>query len=641
MMPTLGARRPPQRAWRFIAFALACAAIAVGTGRAQEAPEGPTPPPGVQVSARLLTGIWRPAQRWNTAIFELRNDGGETVAAECTVRPETPTDASAARTEFALPPRSRRRVFLSYWAGFAREVVLEVRFPGRPESGFTSSPASDITPPGAFVGVLAEGAWSGPQEVQEDIIRVRLRPADMPEQVEALDPFDCIHWIDPVPGELCPAASDALARWIQLGGHLLVETAEPGRLAGLPAALPEMVGEPVTATRLGDAPAARPFAALRLGIPGRKKPARTELGTDPATAPMELVQTEHGPVAVTLPVELGRLTVAGWRQRPDLPDATAIYRRLLRLPPTVENQAWAGYEYGQALHSALSAFPVEGLPGISSLVAWVLLYVAVVGPLEWWCLRRLRRPVWTWWTCPLAIAGFAALLWHFSGAADVRPVRTRSVQFFDVASGGSLARVMVHGAAFYPDPAQVVARIAAPDAELSPRKLDWGSGSNEPPITYHEEEAGVRTRLSGGELLGVAGRWTATGPWIEIRVQSTPPYRRVTCVNRSPYDWGPGRLFLLGGVAELPELPAGARFDVRATPDPSEATDRPRSGWLPPHTQYTSRGRPAEDDGESASGRTVLFIAPVTGAPCPLEFSGAPGWEERFDYVRCWVEVER
>jgi hypothetical protein len=96
----------------------------------------------------------------------------------------------------------------------------------------------------------------------------------------------------------------------------------------------------------------------------------------------------------------------------------------------------AGFEQGPGLVSAASAGREAAVPGLSWLLAGIVLFVLLVGPVNFLLLRRLKRPELAWFTVPALSVLFVAGFW-LAGRAQVADAAVTSAAIF-VESEGSV-----------------------------------------------------------------------------------------------------------------------------------------------------------------------------------------------------------
>ena len=84
------------------------------------------------------------------------------------------------------------------------------------------------------------------------------------------------------------------------------------------------------------------------------------------------------------------------------------------LQPLVEPRVASGSE---ALHWARRRLATSlSFPGLGWVIGWLIAYIALVGPLNFWVLRRLRRVEWAWFTVPFIAVAVGGALYAASAA---------------------------------------------------------------------------------------------------------------------------------------------------------------------------------------------------------------------------------
>ncbi|HYF63224.1 MAG TPA: hypothetical protein VD886_10455, partial [Herpetosiphonaceae bacterium] len=105
-----------------------------------------------------------------------------------------------------------------------------------------------------------------------------------------------------------------------------------------------------------------------------------------------------------------------------------------------------------------------GLPKVSTLILLLLMYVLVVGPLNYLLLRRLDRREWAWATIPASVAVFMAIT--YVGGSGLR--------------GGSITTSQV--AVVDSAPGQPDGRLTAAIAFTAGRRGTWDAGFKAPAV---------------------------------------------------------------------------------------------------------------------------------------------------------------
>ena len=257
---------------------------------------------------------------------------------------------------------------------------------------------------------------------------------------------------------LAPSQWIALREWVEYGGGRLVVCLGEGSKERLPPGHP--LAELLPA-RLVDVVPLRDLQRLNelTGHPFAS-------ATDAARPPLAQLADARGRI---------ELTVTGQREELPLlvrashgfgevallaldPDAAALAswpgRGRLLLPALFEedrNAAAAkgprralrlGYDdlAGQ-LRTALDSFPQVRVVNVTTVAMLTLAYLALVGPLEFFVLRRLRLPSTMTWICfPLIAAGFCAVGWYAAQAAHGAKPLTRQCEVIDIDVQSKLVR---------------------------------------------------------------------------------------------------------------------------------------------------------------------------------------------------------
>lgn len=266
--------------------------------------------------------------------------------------------------------------------------------------------------------------------------------ADLPEVSSAWNALDVLVLHDVDTSRLTVRQKEAMRAWVESGGQLVV-TGGPGgpqTAAGVADLLPVTVTGVTTVDAL---------------------PALTEYGGSPPEAPGPYVLTTAddvlpGEVLIregehTLLAErsLGRGRVTFLALDPKLAPLAGwdgsmwLWEHLAAGVP--DTPPWgSGMRDGYAAAQAASVIPGLRLPSAGQLLLFLLLYTAVIGPINFIILRRINRRELAWGTIPVLVLLFSAatFLTGFStrgnraalnvmsvafGSADAERLRTQSV----------------------------------------------------------------------------------------------------------------------------------------------------------------------------------------------------------------------
>lgn len=391
-----------------LALALLLAALAPAPARAQEPPVSLEVVAGYDVDGQYRVGHWFPVT------IVAANDGADLRG---TLEWRFPGDEGAIfRYELDLPRGARKRITLPVVASEAHGSATITLSAGDAQLVRRTVRLDPITAEQLAVGVLSSDAALLNSLRAIDLPDGRsaavthLDPARLPEDATLLVGIDALFVHDVATADLSGPQREALALWTRLGGELIVgggpgaERSAPGLDAILPADLGPLQG----------GVSALPLAAIARTGADAAPPALTAgaLSPRPGASPIDagglLVAHDEGAGRVVQAAfDLAALrTWAGEAQ---------LWGRVLR----PENRAQLGQSFRLRSENLLrDALQLEALrlPSTALLLLLMLVYIAVVGPLNFLVLRRIRRVELAWVTTPLIVAVFLAAAYGASFA---------------------------------------------------------------------------------------------------------------------------------------------------------------------------------------------------------------------------------
>ncbi|HVW00355.1 MAG TPA: hypothetical protein VHB77_08445 [Planctomycetaceae bacterium] len=308
---------------------------------------------------------------------------------------------------------------------------------------------------------------------------------------------------------LTAAQNAALRGWVQNGGHVFVAVgSNVDEFAKTPLGqwLPlKILGE----TRLRQLSEMESYA-------GRAGPVRFDGSVSSARIELPegrvLIQGLDGPLLVQAPYGFGRVTflaldldrapLANWE------GLNMFYRRLLTddLQPGRQRQrsesaqlAQLGVtDLGSQLQFALEHFPSVSRPSMFGVLGWLLLYLVLIGPLDYLLVHRvLKRPEWTWFTLPLLVIGAAALSVTSATWANGTQLRANEFDLLDVDVASKSLRGHNWTTLYSPASRHYDAAVAATSLGDNPKPVD------SPRVTWNsvpENVIGGLYRPSGLQL---------------------------------------------------------------------------------------------------------------------------------------------
>lgn len=354
---------------------------------------------------------------WLPVTVQVRNEG-DSVSGRLVVRPETsgagitntfsapvdlPTGAAQSIT-FYITARSfasQARVELIGGDGLvlaAQPVAIRAAQPlDRIYVVLSQSPAGAVSMTGATFGGNAA-------------FQANWRVADLPALAGALDSVDVILFSEVDSSALSSAQQRALADWVSGGGHLIVAGGASWEqtASGLADLLPLEPSGSVTADDLNTL---AEWLRYSPNLGGQTVLATGNLRDDARVlvsagdVPL-LARRDHGAGTVDyLAADPNTAPLRGWTGLGDL-------WRALQLTVSPQPGWTGGFSEWELASNAVEILPgFNLLPDVLPLCGFLGLYIALIGPANYFVLSRINRRELAWFTIPLLIVTFSALSW--------------------------------------------------------------------------------------------------------------------------------------------------------------------------------------------------------------------------------------
>ncbi len=539
------------------AIALVLTALGPVAGPAA-AVDGPT------MEARILLGGHARLGSWVAISVHLKNDGpavsgelrlagGSQGQTRFGVAVELPTQSDQVHVLYAQPP--------AFGGSLSVTLVDGDKTIASAKPTFTTHDATQLV-----VAVVAEHPERIvgnldllPNQNQVAPAIVTLTPNDLPERVEAWAAIDRIVWQDVDSERLSTPQRDALRAWVAGGGRLVITggTAGPKALSAFPDSL--LPYRPVVTT---DVP-----ASSLSGILGQIPPGATALPalSGPLIEGRSLATVGDQVVAAERPYGSGSVTLIGFDPSVDWIAKTdtsgSFWRRLL----PARTSGGLTFSDDSMLVQAVSQLPTLALPPITGLLALLIAYIVLIGPINYLVLKRLDRREWAWVTMPILIVVFAAGAYAYGAALRGSDVIVNEVAIVRGAPGATEGSAQAYLGVF--SPSRSVYQVSVPGGALLSTSINGdmfgGVGSATVLDVLQGDPARVRDLAVGfGSLRTIRAETPVAVPLIEADLRLEDGRLKGTVKNASTQALERPAVVLGQTVAVLNDLEPGAEASV-------------------------------------------------------------------------------
>jgi len=359
---------------------------------------------GVTIDATMgYEGAYRTGD-WFPVVVDLVNTGAD-VSGELVWRSPDGSARFAAAVE--LPRGARQQVVVDvlvpedeYLRNGRIELLVDDAVVAADEATLTQhEPTAPIVVVASSDQSLLRGVVWRP-EVTSGVEVHHIVLEQLSPRVAALRGFDVlvIHGIDT--SALDQAQRDVIADWVMLGGHLVISGDDPRALAGFADLSPVTI----TGVERGSLAPLAAVAPSSEALPDDATLSRVAIG--PAgrawTIAGDLVYSRtvgRGAVHVT---RFDLALLRGWN---------GSARFWAQLVPLYDRSSLGTRERGDFAPPLLGGLALGELqlPGVGSIALFFMLYLIIVGPVNYLVLRRLDRLDWGWITIPVTIVVFVGV----------------------------------------------------------------------------------------------------------------------------------------------------------------------------------------------------------------------------------------
>lgn len=361
------------------------------------------------------TGEWLPL------LIKVSNSGPD-ISGELRVTAGTTNGlaANAYASSIELPTQSNKQIFLNIQLMNAANQVQVELVDG---SGVIATTTSNVRPaqPSDLIFAVVTDSPRGTIDLStakasnSDTYQANWRIDNIPTTAQGLEGLTALVLTDVDSGNLSNAQRQAIEDWVTSGGHLIV-TGGPNwekTQAGVTSLLPFAPGGTTTLASL-------PSIAAFSGRSGDKLTSKTNspiIVTQGKLLPgtQILAQETDVPLLIRRPLGAGHVDYLavdpGLEPYQSWTERSKFWLTLFNI--TSPTPSWA-YGITSAQDAIQAADFIKGLrlPDILQLVAFLGIYITLIGPLNYLILRRLGRPEWAWFTIPVIVIGCSVIAYY-------------------------------------------------------------------------------------------------------------------------------------------------------------------------------------------------------------------------------------
>ena len=429
---------------------------------------------------------------------------------------------------------------------------------------------------------------------------VLLTPGTAPDRSIGYQGADALVWLNPEPAQMTTVAQrEAVLNYVRQGGHLVLAAG-----AAWPALTGSFLSEVLPARPTGSGPV-RGLAAL---APYGLAPASTEgvvLARLEEVRGVVLLEEGGRPVVVRGWAGAGRVTLIGFdpTRSPFAEMAAADKRRFWTTAldlKVISRPARALGTMEQA--SGLLVRPLNDFPGFKPInftfiAVFLVVYIVLIGPADYFILKRLKRLHWTWVTFPSVAVLASVLAFWLLSAERIRGLLANSISVVDASaeaeeiSGTTLMTFLSPRRTRYTVTLapEVVGALAPREFRVLPAAQGLGLGGTTCRV-YGAGEVIDELLVRVWDAQTVEARWRASAPELpQVELSVEAGFLQGTITNSTPdtlYDV----VVLFAGPPEPQETEPGGAGRLQAID----------LGTLAPGSQVSVDNRPGRPVAEYA-----------------------------------------
>jgi hypothetical protein len=517
------------------------------------------PPAGLTMDATVLLDGHTRVGSWMAIDVHLKNDGPP-IAGELRL-----TGGAQGRTRFGtsvdVPTQSDKTYRLyAQPPGFGRE--LEISLVDGPSTIATAKAAFAVHDgTQMIVGIVAErpGDIIGDLDLLPNMNNVKpltvgLEPAELPTRVEAWGALDRLIWQDVDSTQLDNDQLDALRGWVAGGGRLIIAggTTGPSSLSAFPDEI--LPYRPTTTTDVAPSSLRALLGEIPAGV--------TDLPalSGPLTGGRSLASVGDETVAAERSYGAGAVTIVGfdptakWLAGSRI--AEGLWRRLI---PTRSAGGGPVGDDSQIVQAA-TQLPSLALPPVGGLIALLGGYILLIGPINYFVLRRLDKREWAWVTMPALIVAFAVGAYGIGSLLRGSEIIVNEAAIVRGAPGATEGLAQSYLGVFSPTRGSYQVRVPGGALLSSPVSGDFfGDGTAASLDVLQGDPSRVRDLGVGfGSLRMIRAESAVSVPLVQTALRLDGGHLKGSVTNASDQTLQAPAVVLGGTVVKLADLAPGA-----------------------------------------------------------------------------------
>ncbi len=387
--------------------------------------------------------------------------------------------------------------------------------------------------------------------------------ADLPDRAQGWGALDALVVADVDTGTFSPEQRDALGLWLAGGGRLFVvgNTNWQAVTAGLQEFLPVTLG---SIQRVQNLSSLQMYVQNRDSLEfdmqlavGQPKPG-AEVLLEQDGLPLVVRQKIGFGESIYFAADPGMVPLRDWGGMP------GFYEHLLNGP--LQNPEWTRGEWQPAsADRALGALSELSMPSVFLVCGWLIVYALVVGPLNYFVLKRMNRRELAWISIPLLVVLFSGSAYFTGGfLRGGRPILNRLavVQSWD---GVEQARVNGLVGVYSPNRAGYTLE-ANGNFLISPYEGDLAGYDTQLFLQQDKASFAPDMRVEIGGMQAVAVQGYVAAPHLShdlvLMVSEKPLTLRGSITNQNDFPIQNAYLIFGNRTWKVGDLPSGKRVNV-------------------------------------------------------------------------------